>query len=61
MGFYRHCLQIQQTLAPPVFVDDIGQRCRPKRPEPAHRIADRQGSIRVNARRQSKCSLRFLL
>src|SRR5271166_427550 len=38
-------LQIPVRLAPPIFVDDIGQRDTANWPEPAHGIADRQQGI----------------
>src|SRR5215472_445925 len=58
---FRAVLQIPVCLAPPVFIDDIGERDTAHRPEPAHGVADRQQSIGVDVRRQSKCSLRFPL
>ena len=52
---------ITVMLPPSIVVDDIGERDTANRPEPAHRIADRQQGIGVDVRRQAKRGLRFLL
>jgi hypothetical protein len=41
-------LQIPISLAPSIFVNDIGERDTTDWPEPAHRVADRQDGIRVD-------------
>jgi hypothetical protein len=46
-------------LAPPVLIDDIGQRNAADWPKPAHRVANRQQGIRVDAGRQTERGLRF--
>jgi hypothetical protein len=42
---YLGSLQIPVRLAPPIFVDDIGQRNTANGSEPAHRVANRQQGI----------------
>jgi hypothetical protein len=54
-------LHIPVRLAPPVFIDDIGEGDAADRPKPAHRVADRQQGIGVDAVRQAESGLRFLL
>ena len=54
-------LQIPVRLAPPVFIDDIGERYTADWPEPAHGIADRQQGIGVDAGRETERGLGFLL
>ena len=49
------------SLTPLIFVDDIGERDTANRPEPSHRITDRQQSIGMNVGRQSESSFRLLL
>ncbi len=54
-------LQIPVRLAPPVFIDHIGERDTADWPEPAHRVADRQRGIGMDAVRQAESGLGFLL
>ena len=54
-------LQIAARLAPPILVDDIGERDPADRPEPPDRVADWQQGIRVDASRQAERGLRLLL
>jgi len=54
-------LKIPVRLAPQVFIDHIGERDTADWPEPAHRVADRQQSIRVETGGQSERGLSFLL
>jgi hypothetical protein len=54
-------LQIPVRLAPPVFIDHIGERDTADWPEPAHRVADRQQGIGMDAVRQAESGLGFLL
>ena len=58
---FHAVLQITARLTPSVFVDDIGERNTADWPEPAHRIADRQQGIRMDAGRQPERGLRFFL
>src|SRR3954466_6726644 len=57
---FHAVLQITANLAPPIFIDDIGQRDTANPPEPGHGIADRQQGIRMDAGWQAECGLRFL-
>src|SRR6516165_7415386 len=52
---------ISVRLTPPILIDDIGERDTADRPEPTHRVADRQQGVRVETRRRTECGLRFLL
>jgi len=54
-------LQIPVRLAPPVFIDHIGERDTADWPEPAHRVADRQQGTGMDAVRQAESGLGFLL
>src|SRR5713226_6232547 len=45
-------LEARIRLAPLVLIDDVFQRPAPQRPEAAHRPADRQDCIGMDARRQ---------
>jgi hypothetical protein len=54
-------LQIAVRLAPAIFEDDISESNTADWPEPSHRIADRQQSIRVKTGRQAQSRFRFLL
>ena len=54
-------LQIPVRLAPPVFIDYIGERDTADWPEPAHRVADRQQGIGMDVRRQPERGLGFFL
>jgi hypothetical protein len=54
-------LQIPVRVAPSVFVDGIGQRNTTNRPESAHRVADREQSIGMDARRQPERGFGFLV
>jgi hypothetical protein len=54
-------LQIPVRLAPSVFADDIGRRDTANWIEPAHGVADRQQSIRMDAGWQAESGLRLLL
>src|SRR5947209_11089582 len=53
-------LRILARLSPLIFENDIGEGDTANRPEPTHRVADRQQSVGVDAGRQTECSLRFL-
>jgi hypothetical protein len=44
-------------LAPPIFVNHIGERNTADGPEPAHGVADRQQSIRMDAGWQAESGL----
>src|SRR5258708_29594932 len=48
-------------LAPPVEIDDVGERPTADRPEAPHRIADRQDGVGVEAGRDAHRSIDFLL
>jgi hypothetical protein len=54
-------LQIPVRLAPPIFIDDIGQRNAADWPKPSHGVPDGQQGIGVDARRQPECGLRCFL
>ena len=58
---FRAELQIPVNLAPPVFIDNIGERDAAHRPEPSHRVADRQQGIGVEVRRQPHRGFVFFL
>src|SRR5206468_2309348 len=59
--FFPHVLSIVVGLAPPIFIDDIGERNTTDWPKPAHWVADRQQGIGMHAGRQAERGLRFLL
>src|SRR5215469_938095 len=50
-----------RRLTPSVLEDDIRKRNAPDRPEPSHRIADRQQRIGMDVRWQPKCRIDLLL
>ena len=50
-------LEITASLAPPILVDDIGERDTADWPEPALGVADRQQGIGVDVRRQPERGL----
>ena len=50
-----------ERLAPAILVNDIGQRDPANRPEPSHRIADRQQGIRMDTGWKAQSGFRFVL
>src|SRR5215469_9458287 len=57
----RWAARHQRRLAPPIFVNDFGQRNTTDGSEPAHWIPDRQQGIRVDVRWQTQRGLGLLL
>ena len=58
---FRAVLQIPVSLAPPVFIDDIGERDTAYRAKPANGVPYGQQGIGVDVRRQTHRGLGFPL